>query len=73
MYISGKYLILYVSAGLIVGLTTKNHKKISLIGIGISALIGASFNIAYAFISAIEFAIGLGLAKLFFKKEDSDG
>jgi hypothetical protein len=72
MYISGKYLILYVGAGIALGVLSKGDKKISLVGLGISALLGASFSFAYAFISAIEFGIGLGLAALINTHKDPE-
>jgi hypothetical protein len=72
MYLSSKYIILYVGAGLATGYVSKGDRNAALIGLGISALIGASFGISYALISSIEFAIGLGLASVLIKKKDSD-
>lgn len=73
MYISMKYVILYVGAGAATGWFAKGDRTASLVGLGVAALIGASFGISYALISAIEFGIGLGLAAMIRKnKESSD-
>jgi hypothetical protein len=64
MFISMKYVVLYVGAGTATGWLSKGDPTASLIGLGVAALIGASFGISYAFVSAIEFGIGLGLATL---------
>lgn len=71
MYISMKYVILYVGAGAATGWFSKGDRTASLIGLGVSALIGASFGISYALISAIEFGIGLGLAAMIRKNKES--
>lgn len=71
MYISMKYVILYVGAGAATGWFSKGDRTASLIGLGVAALIGASFGISYAPISAIEFGIGLGLAALLRKRKES--
>ncbi len=70
MFISMKYVILYVGAGAATGWFSKGDRTASLIGLGIAALLGASFGISYALISAIEFGIGLGLAAMLRKKQD---
>lgn len=67
MYISGKYIILYVGAGVATGILSKGDKKAALIGLGVSALVGASFGLSYALLSAIEFGIGLALTRLLSK------
>jgi len=72
MYLSGKYIVLYVGAGVATGYFSKGDRNTALIGLGISALIGASFGIGYALISSIEFAIGLGLASVLLKKKDPE-
>lgn len=72
MYLSGKYIILYVGAGVATGYISKGDRNAALIGLGISALIGASFGVSYALISALEFAIGLGLASMLIKKQDPE-
>ncbi len=72
MYLSGKYIILYVGAGVVTGYVSKGDRNAALIGLGISALIGASFGISYALISALEYAIGLGLASMLIKKQDPE-
>jgi hypothetical protein len=64
MYISMKYVILYVAAGAITGWLSKGDKTVAYIGLGVSALIGMSFGFSYAFLSAIEFGIGLAIASL---------
>ena len=64
MYISLKYVILYVGAGAATGWFSKGDLKTCLVGVGIAALIGASFSISYAVVSAIEFGIGIGLASM---------
>jgi hypothetical protein len=64
MYISLKYLVLYIGSGAATGWVSKGDRKICLIGLGISALIGAWFSLTYAVISALEFAAGLALASL---------
>lgn len=71
MYISMKYVVLYVGAGAATGWFSKGDRTASLIGLGISALIGASFGVSYAVISAIKFGIGLGMAKMLRKDEGS--
>jgi hypothetical protein len=70
MFISMKYVILYVGAGAATGWFSKGDRTASLIGLGIAALLGASFGISYALISAIEFGIGLGLAAMLRKKQE---
>lgn len=70
MFISMKYVILYVGAGAATGWFSKGDRTASLIGLGVAALIGASFGISYALVSAIEFGIGLGLATLLRKKQE---
>jgi hypothetical protein len=72
VYISGKYIILYVGAGVATGYVSKGDRNVALIGLGISALIGASFGISYALISAIEFGIGLALSSMFIKRNETD-
>ncbi len=67
MYISGKYIILYVGAGVATGILSKGDNNAALIGLGVSALVGASFGLSYALLSAIEFGIGLALARLLSK------
>lgn len=69
MYVSVKYIILYVGAGVATGILSKGDKNAAFIGVGISALVGASFGLSYAFLSALEFGIGLALAKMIVKKE----
>ena len=64
MYLSGKFIILYVGAGVAIGYVSKGGRNAALVGLGVSALIGSSFSISYALISALEFAIGLGLASM---------
>jgi hypothetical protein len=71
MYISMKYVILYAAAGAATGWFSKGDRTASLIGLGVAALIGASFGISYALVSAIEFGIGLGLAAMLRKKKES--
>ena len=70
MYISTKYVILYVEAGVATGWFSRGDRTASLIGLGVAALIGASFGISYALVSAIEFGIGLGLARMFQRIQD---
>ncbi len=70
MYISMKYVVLYVGAGAVTGWFSKGDRTASLIGLGVAALIGASFGISYALVSAIEFGIGLGLATMLRKKQE---
>lgn len=72
MYISVKYLVLYVGAGLATGVFSKGDKTICWIGVGIAALLGANFGIGYAALSAVEFAIGLGIAALVTRKRGSE-
>lgn len=69
MFISMKYVILYVGADVATGWFSKGDRNASLIGLGIAALIGACFGISYAVISAIEFAIGLGLSSMLRKSK----
>ncbi len=71
MYISMKYVILYVGAGAATGWFSKGDRTASLVGLGVAALIGASFGIFYALISASEFGIGLGLAAMIRKNKES--
>jgi hypothetical protein len=71
MYISMKYVILYLGAGAATGWFSKGDRTASLIGLGVAALIGASFGISYAFVSAIEFGIGLGLSAMLRKNKES--
>ena len=64
MYISIKYVLLYVGAGAVAGWFSKGDRTVSLVGLGVAALIGASFGLSYAMLSAIEFGIGLGFASM---------
>jgi hypothetical protein len=70
MYISMKYVLLYVGAGAATGWFSKDDRTASLIGLAIAGLIGASFGVSYAVISAIEFGIGLGLASMLQKSKE---
>ena len=73
MYISMKYVILYVGAGVATGWFSKGDRTACLVGVGVASLIGASFGISYALVSAIEFGVGLGLVAMLRKsKESSD-
>ena len=71
MYISAKYIVLYVGSGLATGLLSRCDKHASLIGLGISCLIGASFSISYALLSSLEFGIGLVIASMLIRSKDS--
>lgn len=64
MYISLKYVVLYVGAGAATGYFSDGNKLIGAIGVGVAAIVGASFGIQYGVLSAIEFAVGLGIAAL---------
>ena len=70
MYISLKYVILYVGAGVATGWFSKGDRTVCFVGVGIVALIGASFSISYAILSAIEFGVGLGLASMLRKNRE---
>ena len=74
MILSAKYIIIYTGAGLVTGFIAKKDKTALLVGMGIAAMIGASFNISYAILSAIEFAVGFGIAAMVQrdKKNDSE-
>jgi hypothetical protein len=61
MILSAKYILLYTGAGLVTGFIAKRNKTALLVGMGIAALIGASFSVSYAILSAIEFAVGFGI------------
>lgn len=69
MFISMKYVVMYVGAGAITGWLSKGDKTAAYVGLGIAALIGMSFGITYAVLSAIEFGIGLGAVALLRNKE----
>jgi len=71
MFISGKYIILYVGAGVATGLLSKSDRNTSLLGLGISALIGSSFGVGYAFLSSLEFGIGLVIASVLINYKNS--
>jgi hypothetical protein len=64
MYISMKYIVLYVGAGVATGWLSKGNRTTSLFGVCIAGLIGFSFGISYAILSAVEFAVGLGIAQM---------
>jgi hypothetical protein len=64
MYISMKYIVLYVGAGVATGWLSKGDRTASLVGICIAGLIGFSFGISYAVLSAVEFIVGLGIARM---------
>ena len=65
MFLSAKYIVLYCGAGLATGFVSKGNKTAALVGMGIAALIGSRFGLSYAIISAIEFAVGFGIALMF--------
>lgn len=70
MFISMKYVILYVGAGVATGWFSKGNRTACLVGAGIAAFIGASFGISYAILSAIEFGVGLWLASMLRKNSE---
>jgi hypothetical protein len=74
MILSAKYIILYTGAGLATGFVAKRDKTAMLVGMGIAAMIGASFGINYAILSAIEFAVGFEIAVMLQRdnKDDSN-
>lgn len=74
MFLSAKYVLLYTGAGLATGFITKGDKAAVLVGMGIAALAGASFGLNYAIVSAIEFAVGFGIAVMLQgnKKDDPE-
>ncbi len=72
MYLSAKYVILYAGSGLATGWISKGAKTPLLVGMGISALVGASFGIGYAVVSAIEFGVGFGVAAMLLDKKKKD-
>jgi hypothetical protein len=72
MFLSAKYVIFYTASGLATGLLSKGNKTALFIGVGISALAGASFGLSYAAVSGIEFAVGFGLAFLLQSEKKGD-
>lgn len=67
MFISMKYVIFYTSVGGIVGYIADGDKNVAIAGAILSALLGASFGIEYAILSAIEFGAGFFLGSIFKK------
>lgn len=72
MYISMKYVILYVGAGAITGWLSRGNLTIGLIGVVFAALAGSSFGLPYAILGAIEFGVGLWLSSIFQKNEQRE-
>lgn len=62
MFLSAKYILLYTGVGIASGFIAKGDRTAALVGIGISALLGFSFELNYAIVSAIEFGVGFGIA-----------
>lgn len=58
MYISLKYVIFYTVAGGLIGYIGDGDKRILGIGACLAAILGFSFGIDYAILSAIEYALG---------------
>lgn len=64
MNFSIKYLIFYVISGGVTGYIAKGDKKIALIGLALSAVMGYSFGINYAIISLLEFCFGFAIGSI---------
>lgn len=71
MYISFKYVILYLLAGGITAVVTNSDRRAGVIGIIISALFGSTFGVAYAILSALEFLAGFSLVGWIDKEQTS--
>jgi hypothetical protein len=65
MFLSAKYVVLYAGAGMVTGFVSKGNKTAMWVGMGIAALVGASFGLGYAAVSAIEFTVGFGVSLMF--------
>lgn len=72
MFLSAKYVLLYTGAGLVTGFVSKGDKAAVLVGMGIAALVGASFGLSYAIVSAIEFGVGFGVSLMFQSNKKGD-
>jgi hypothetical protein len=70
MFISIKYVIFYTCVGGIVGYIADGEKKVAIAGAILSAMMGATFGVEYAILSAVEFGIGFFLGSTFKKKEE---
>jgi uncharacterized membrane protein (UPF0136 family) len=70
MFISIKYVIFYTCVGGVVGYFADGDKKVAIAGAILSALMGSTFGVEYAILSAIEFGIGFFIGSTFKKKED---
>ena len=62
MFLSTKYVLLYTGAGLATGFVARGDKTAAMVGMGLAALVGFSFGLNYAIVSAIEFGVGFGIA-----------
>ena len=69
MFISIKYVIFYTCVGGVVGYIADRDKRVGIAGAILSALMGATFGVEYAILSAIEFGVGFFLGGAFKKKE----
>jgi uncharacterized membrane protein len=72
MYISLKYVIFYTLAGGFIGYIGEGDKRILGIGACLAAILGFSFGIDYAILSAIEYALGFYVGSIVKKNRDSN-
>jgi hypothetical protein len=72
MYISLKYVIFYTCVGGVVGYFSDGEKKVGIAGAVLSALMGASFGVGYAVLSAIEFGVGFYLGSALQDKNENE-
>lgn len=70
MYISLKYVFLYVLAGGATALIFQMDRRAGAVGVIVSVILGSRFGGAYAILSAIEFMAGFGLVVWLSKKSE---
>ncbi len=68
MYISLKYVIFYTCVGGVAGFIGEGDKRVAGVGVILAAMMGYSFGIDYAILSAIEFSVGFALGSILKKK-----
>ncbi len=71
MYISLKYVAFYTCTGGLVGYIAAGDKRVLAISAGLAAMMGYSFGIDYAILSAIEFGVGFAVGAFLKNKTES--
>ena len=71
MYISLTYVAFFTCTGGVVGYIAEGDKRVLAISAGLAAMMGYSFGIDYAILSAIEFGVGFAVGSILKNKTGS--